>query len=60
MRYYVYLEKEVRGPYTLEEVRGLPGVGPDTPTFIRDDVFVTVIEDEAGTIMVKRYRIVLP
>ncbi len=28
--------------------------------FIRDDVVIGVVEDEAGTIMVKRYRLVLP
>ncbi len=28
--------------------------------FIRDDMVVGVVEDEAGTIMVKRYRLVLP
>ncbi len=28
--------------------------------FIRDDLVIGVVEDEAGTIMVKRYRLVLP
>ena len=28
--------------------------------FVRDDLVLAVIEDEAGTIMVKRYRLVLP
>ena len=29
-------------------------------SFIRDDVVVAVVEDAAGTVMVKRYRIVMP
>ena len=28
--------------------------------FIREDVVIAVVEDDAGTIMVKRYRLVLP
>ncbi|MGD8329205.1 MAG: hypothetical protein PVJ49_07185 [Acidobacteriota bacterium] len=30
------------------------------PPFIRDDVVIARVEDEAGTIMVKRYGLVLP
>ena len=37
--------------------RGYPPVGD---AFIRDDLFLLRGEDEAGTIMVKRYRLVLP
>lgn len=29
-------------------------------TFIRDDTVIAAVEDEAGTIGVKRYRLVLP
>ncbi len=37
------------------------GAMPDpTHYFIRDDMLITPTEDEAGTIMVKRYRLVLP
>ncbi len=31
-----------------------------TPTFLGDEVFLAVVQDDAGTIMVKRYRLVLP
>jgi len=31
-----------------------------SPSFIQDDELYTTIEDDAGTIMVKRYRLVLP
>lgn len=43
----------------LGEVEFPLGVDP-WPSFIRDDELYAVIEDDTGTIMVKRYRLVLP
>jgi len=37
-----------------------PEVAAANTFFIRDDLFIAGIEDDAGTPMVKRYRIVLP
>ena len=36
------------------------GVQMSPPPYIRDDVFLAGFMDEAGTIMVKRFRIALP
>jgi len=36
------------------------GLQPYVPPFIRDDVFLTAYIDDAGTVMVKRFRIVQP
>jgi hypothetical protein len=45
------------GPLEMPpELRG----APLHKAHIRDDVLITVVQDEAGTIMVKRYRLVLP
>ncbi len=45
----------------LGEVEVPPGIRPDGRRFFADDrMVVTVVENEAGTIMVKRYRLVLP
>jgi hypothetical protein len=50
---------DIGGRY-LGELEVPDGVGPDTPTFIGDDIFVTIVQDDDGTVMVKRYRMVLP
>ncbi|MGD8818070.1 MAG: 6-bladed beta-propeller [Acidobacteriota bacterium] len=36
------------------------GLQPYVPPYIRDDVFLTAYIDDMGTVMVKRFRIVLP
>ncbi len=42
------------------DARGFPVVMRNLNPFIRDDQVFVAVEDEAGTIMVKRYRLVLP
>lgn len=44
----------------LGEVQVPPAAVVSMEVFIRDDVLVVPVSDEAGTIMVKRYRLVLP
>jgi len=50
---------DVNGRY-LGEVEFPPGYAPHSETFIRDDLLLLSGEDDSGTIMVKRYRLVLP
>lgn len=44
----------------LGTVETPPELGDLSGSFIRDDLLIAVLEDAAGTVMVKRYRIVLP
>jgi hypothetical protein len=45
----------------LGEIENLPSAWPfAATTFMRGDMVVAAVEDEMGTIMVKRYRLVLP
>jgi len=60
--------RDVRGFDVFEEESGRFLGRVDVPEeirwwprpYIRDDVVVATVEDEAGTITVKRYRLVLP
>ena len=46
-------------PRYLGKVEGLQLTNTPPPVYL-GDVVIVPIEDEAGTIMVKRYRLVLP
>lgn len=43
-----------------EEFSGGTGHGLSPRPFIRDDIMIAAVEDELGTIQIKRYRLVLP
>jgi len=57
----MYLDAFDRNGMYLGGVEVPEGFVPSTQNlFVRDDLVLAIIEDEAGTIMVKRYRLVLP